>query len=126
MRFVAGVVAGVLAGLAASPATAQSLDSGTSYGNETGCKVGRGETVETDDFLLVWAKGMTAYASSCEFVQTLKSEDGTIVVTGLCDEEGQEGKTVRTFSIARSLDDPVALAVYDDDGSLRGKVKPCS
>lgn len=125
MRFVARIVAGLLGGLAAAPAMAQSLDSGTSYGNEAGCKVGRGETVETDDFLLLWSKGISAYASGCEFIQTLKSEHGTIVVTGLCDEEGQEGKNVSMFSITQSLKDPVALEVYDDDGNLWGEVKPC-
>lgn len=125
MGFAARVVAGLLGGFVVAPALGQGLDIKTSYGNENGCKVGRGEQVEADDFLLLRPDGISAFASACEFVQALTAKDGSRVVTGLCDEEGQEGKVVGMFSITGSLQDPAALVVYDGDGNLWGEVKPC-
>lgn len=114
------------AALIAAPAVAQGLDIiKAPYGNENGCKVGRGEQVDGDDFLLLRPDGLDAYASSCEFVQSLPAKDGSRVLTGLCDEEGQEGKTVRMLSVRPSAGEASALAVYDEDGSLWGEVKPC-
>lgn len=119
------IAAACLQGLASTPLRAQGLAITAPYGDENGCKVGRGEQVETDDFRLLRPDGTTTYARVCEFVQTLTAKDGSLVVTGLCDEEGEEGKGVSMFSITRSLHDPQALAVYDGDGTLWGEVKPC-
>lgn len=116
----------LMAGFVAAPAAAQGLDIiKAPYGNENGCKVGRGEQVDGDDFLLLRPDGIDAYASSCEFVQSLPARDGSRVLTGLCDEEGQEGKVVRMLSVGPSASDPAALAVSDGVGGLWGEVKPC-
>ncbi|MGO4831308.1 hypothetical protein AB4144_03270 [Rhizobiaceae sp. 2RAB30] len=123
----ATAVACLFAGLATGPAAAQGLDLiKAPYGNENGCKVGRGERVDGDDFLLLRPDGIDSYASSCEFVQSLAAKDGSRVMTGLCDEEGQEGKTVRMLSVRPGVGDASVIAVYGEDGGLWGEVKPCS
>ncbi|BCH24041.1 hypothetical protein MesoLjLc_37080 [Mesorhizobium sp. L-8-10] len=124
--FAAIAAACLNAGIVAA-SVAQGLDiAKMPYGNENGCKVGRGEQVDTDDFLLLRPDGIDAYASSCEFVQSLPAKDGSRVLTGLCDEEGHEGKVVRMLSVGPSADDPSALTISDGNGGLWGEVKPCS
>jgi hypothetical protein len=110
---------------AAERSSAQGLDLKSDYGNEQGCRFAKGEQVEGDDLLWLKSDGITSYASACEFVQMLSSKDGTKIATTLCDNEGQEERSIAMFSIARSPTDPTALRIYDEMGSLWGEVRPC-
>jgi hypothetical protein len=116
---------GLLGLLAGAPAVAQGLELTGVYGNDTGCAVNRGETVTSDDELLLKPDGFSSYATACEFVQMVSAKDGTKVVTGLCDHEGELGRTVQMLSISKSNQDPAALFIHDAEGEFRGEVRKC-
>jgi hypothetical protein len=107
------------------PAFAQGFDIVGVYGNETGCAAAGGEEVTSDDLLMLKADGVSFYASACEFVQVLLAKDGTKVVTGLCEHEGELGRTVRMLSISKSTQDPAVLFIHDAEGEFLGEVRKC-
>ena len=109
----------------AIPALAQTLDIAGPYGNPDGCKFVKEGSVEGDQLLVLKPDGVQSYGTACQFVQVLPAKDGTKVVTGLCEAEGEEGVGVHMFAIRKSLNGPGALAIYDSEGSLWGEVKPC-
>jgi hypothetical protein len=106
---------------------AEELELAGIHGDEAGCKVAaNGGFFYSDEGLILTSDRITRYASDCEIVQTLTARDGSRVVTALCDEEGDESRTVGMFSIWRSNSDPAMLIVSDADGLYRGEVMPCS
>jgi hypothetical protein len=111
--------------LAAVPAFAQSLDITGTWGNAEGCKFVKDGTSENDQFLVLKPDALQSYGSACDFVQVLTAKDGTKVVTGLCESEGEDGVGVYMFAIRKGQKDPAALAIYDNEGGLWGEVKPC-
>ena len=64
-------------------------------------------------------------APACEFVEVLAAKDGSKVVTGLCQFEGEDGFGTLSFVVRKSPKDPAALIVYNSDGSVFGEVSPC-
>jgi hypothetical protein len=74
------VIAFGLAGLlAGAPAFAQGFDIVGVYGNETGCAINRGETVTSDDELLLKPDGFSSMrppASSCRWFRP-RTEPGS-------------------------------------------------
>jgi hypothetical protein len=109
----------------AVPALAQSLDIAGTYGNADGCKFAKDGTAENDQFLVLKPDSLQSYGSACDFVQVLTAKDGTKVVTGLCESEGEDGVGVYMFAIRKSQKDPAALTIFDNEGSSWGDVKPC-
>ena len=128
MRRVAGRLSLVLIGLslsAAAPAAAQSLDIAGPYGNEHGCKFAKSGQMDSDDALLLKSGGFESYGTACDFVEVLTAKDGTKVVTGLCQFEGEDGFGTHNFVIRKSQKDPAALVIYNAEGSVFGEVSPC-
>jgi hypothetical protein len=58
-------------------------------------------------------------------VEGLAAKDGSRVVTGLCQFEGEPGFGTLAFVVRKSAKDPAALTVYNIDGSVFGEVSPC-
>jgi hypothetical protein len=110
---------------AAPPAGAQTLDLDGSYGNADGCKYARDGQMSSDDVFLLKSEGFESYGTSCEFVEVLAARDGSKVVTGLCQFEGEDGFGALSFVVRKSASDPAALTVYKSDGSVFGEVRPC-
>ena len=77
--------------LTSVPAFAQSLDISGTWGNAEGCKFAKDGTSENDQFLVLKPDALQSYGSACDFVQVLTAKDGTKVVTGLCESEGEDG-----------------------------------
>ena len=75
--------------------------------------------------LLLKPDGFETYGTGCEFVEVLTAKDGSKVVTGLCQFEGEDGFGTQSFVIRKSHKDPAALTVYNSDGSVFGEVSPC-
>lgn len=117
--------AAVAALLSTGVASAQTLDIAGTYGNELGCKVAKGQAQPAEEALLVKPDRFEASGSACDFVQVIKAKDGTSVVTALCDLEGEEGRSVSLFSIAKSKSDPNSLVIRDEYGASWDEVKPC-
>jgi hypothetical protein len=110
---------------APSPAAAQLLDIAGPYGNADGCKYVRDGQMSGDDVFLLRPDGFETYGTACEFVQVLAAKDGTKVVTGLCQNEGEDGFGTHSFIVRKSQKDVSALTIYNSDGSLYGEVSPC-
>jgi hypothetical protein len=128
MRFLGGRSRFVLAGLpllVAATASAQSLDLAGPYGNADGCKYAKDGQMSSDDVFLLKSDGFETYGTACEFVEELAARDGSKVVTGLCQFEGEEGFGALSFVVRKSAKDPSALTVYNSDGSVFGEVAPC-
>ena len=118
----------VLAGLSlfvAAPASAQSLELAGPYGNVDGCKFAKDGQMSSDDVFLLKSDGFETYGTGCEFVEVLAAKDGSRVVTGLCQFEGEPGFGTLAFVVRKSAKDPAALTVYNSDGSVFGEVSPC-
>jgi hypothetical protein len=111
--------------LAVAPAASQSLDIPGPYGNADGCKFAKSGHMDSDDVLLLRPDGFVTYGTGCEFVEVLAAKDGSKVVTGLCQNEGEEGFGTHSFVIRKSQKDPAALTIYNDDGSVYGVASPC-
>ena len=127
---MAGRLLLVLTGLALvahapSPAAAQALDIAAPYGNGDGCKYAKSGEMDSDDTLLLKADGFMSYGTACEFVQVLTAKDGSKVVTGLCQFEGEDGFGTQSFVIRKSQKDPAALTIYSYNGEVFGEVSPC-
>jgi hypothetical protein len=110
---------------AAAPAASQSLDIAGPYGNADGCKYAKEGHMESDDVLLLKPDGFETYGTGCEFVEVLAAKDGSKVVTGLCQNEGEEGFGTQNFVIRKSQKDAAALTIYNADGSVYGEASPC-
>jgi hypothetical protein len=115
----------VLSLSAAMPATAQSLDIAGPYGNADGCKYAKEGHMESDDVLLLKPDGFETYGTGCEFVEVLTAKDGSKVVTGLCQFEGEDGFGTQSFVIRKSQKDPAALTIYANNGEVFGEASPC-
>ncbi len=61
-------------------------------------------------------------ASSC---RCCTAKDGSKVVTGLCQFEGEDGFGTQNFVIRKSQKDPAALTIYSYNGEVFGEVSPC-
>jgi hypothetical protein len=108
-----------------SLAAAQSLDIAGPYGNADGCKFAKSGHMDSDDVFLLRPDGFDTYGTGCEFVEVLAAKDGSKVVTGLCQNEGEEGFGTLSFVIRKSPKDPAALTIYNADGSVYAEGSPC-
>jgi hypothetical protein len=110
---------------AAMPAAAQTLDITAPYGNADGCKYAKEGHMSSDDTLLLKPGGFETYGTGCEFVEVLTAKDGSKVVTGLCQFEGEDGFGTENFVIRKSQKDPAALTIYSNNGEVYGEASPC-
>jgi hypothetical protein len=111
--------------LAVAPAASQSLDIVGPYGNADGCKYAKEGHMSSDDVLLLKPDGFETYGTGCEFVEVLAAKDGSKVVTGLCQFEGEDGFGTQSFVIRKSQKDAAALTIYNADGSVYGEASRC-
>jgi hypothetical protein len=95
------------------------------WGNEAGCVFAKEGRSEDDGFVVLKADGVETYATACEWVQVESAKDGTRVVTGLCDHEGELGRTVQMMSISKSEQDSSVLFIHDAEGEFWGEVRKC-
>lgn len=111
--------------LMAGAACAGGLVISGTYGNAAGCKYAASHELDGDDLLVLTSQGISSYASHCAFVQVLLHGDKSIVATVLCDNEGEEIRTVGLMRLEKGTDDVDTYDIYDADGSNWGKVGKC-
>jgi len=104
---------------------AQAIDLSKPHGTVVGCQNREGQTVESEDMLLLTSESMVTSTSTCAFIQKLTVADGTIVVTALCTIAGEQGRSISQFSISISKTEPTKLAIFDEYGAAFDEVAPC-
>lgn len=110
----------------AAGAAAGTIDLNGNYGNAAGCSYAATNLASSDDLLLLTPKGVSTYATECEFVAQSVSADGTRMVRATCTYEGETGTTARTIRIEKAPDQVDAYLILDEDGTMWGKVGQCS
>lgn len=117
----------VLAGLqAVGPAAAAELDIPGAYGNEAGCRYASTGNFEGDDLLLLTRREVSTFVTLCSFVQVLPAEADNHVITVMCGHEGEETTTLGMLRVQKSWDGVDAYLIFDDNGTMWGKVGRCS
>ena len=119
------IVAAALSALAGS-ASAEALSglAGT-YGNANGCKYAASGNYVDDDMVLLKAEEYQTYVTLCEFLQVLKAQDASQVVTALCGHEGDETQTIEFMRIVKDASGKDAYAIFAQGGDPHGEVEPC-
>ena len=110
--------------LAAAPAAAGTLDIGQVLGNEEGCERLRTGHSTSDLWLLLGPDSLEGAVVACTFTEASRAADGTQLVTGLCSNEGEEGRELRRFVVAADPADGNARLVFED-GALWSRFAPC-
>ncbi|CAN7170072.1 hypothetical protein [Aminobacter aminovorans] len=107
-------------------AAAETIDLDGNYGNAAGCNYAVTDNATSDDLLLLTPRGVSTYVTECEFVTQSISADGSRVLSATCTHEGETETTVRTIRIEKAPDQVDAYLIFDEDGTMWGKVGQCS
>ncbi len=121
---IPGVVAGLM--FLSFPALAVELDIAGDYGNEAGCRHARTNDYSEDDMVLLTRKNVSTYVTMCSFVQIFPAEADSQVMIVTCGHEGESYTTLGLMRVQKSQDDLDAYLVFDEAGTLWGKVGRCS
>ncbi|RWE39858.1 MAG: hypothetical protein EOS78_09860 [Mesorhizobium sp.] len=111
--------------LSAGHAAAAGIDLSKPYGDKYGCINKNGQEVAADQMLLLTDKELVTAASACTFTETKAQADGSLTVKAECEAEGEDGKSLATFTIKRSAKNAKKLSVVDEDGNVMGEVSRC-
>ena len=111
--------------VAAGQVHAAGIDLSKPYGDKYGCINRNGQEVAADKMLLVTDKELITAASACTFSDKQAQADGSLVVTAICEAEGEEGQAPAKFTIKRSAKNAKKLVVADEDGNVMGEVARC-
>ncbi|MBL8575808.1 MAG: hypothetical protein JNK47_01155 [Mesorhizobium sp.] len=108
------------------PAFAVELDIPGDYGNEAGCRHARTNDYSEDDMVLLTRKNVSTYVTMCSFVQIFPAEANSQVMIVTCGHEGQGETTLGLMRVQKSENDMDGYLVFDEAGTLWGKVGRCS
>ena len=121
---LAGFVSGLL--LLAAPAFAVELDIAGDYGNEAGCRHARTNDYSEDDMVLLTRRNVSTYVTMCSYVQIFPAEAESQVMIVTCGHEGEDFTTLGLMRVQKVRDGMDAYLVFDEAGTLWGKVGRCS
>ncbi|MEQ1950328.1 hypothetical protein [Mesorhizobium sp. CN2-181] len=120
-----GALAMALAAVALPAVAADTLPITGAYGNAEGCKLHRGDTIDNDTLLLLTPDWVQSYGTGCDILQALPGKDGAFLISGICGFEGEDTLAPGMMVITKVPDDPTALRIRGEDGTVWGDVKPC-
>ncbi|MGV8831438.1 MAG: hypothetical protein ACOH2N_05635 [Devosia sp.] len=86
------------------PASAAVLPIIGVYGNAAGCQTYYSGNFDNDEFQFLTPDTFSSYGSGCDFAELVSASDDTLVVSGLCFGEGEEGSQTGTVTITGSAD----------------------
>lgn len=109
-----------------APAFAVELDIPGDYGNEAGCRHAKTNDYSEDDMVLLTRKNVSTYVTMCSFVQIFPAEADSQVMIVTCGHEGEGETTLGLMRVQKSQDGMDAYLVFDEAGTLWGKVGRCS
>lgn len=107
-----------------APALAEGLDITGTYGNEAGCKFATTQT-PTEDMVLLNAQEYRTYAALCSFVQVIKVNDFTRVMTSICASEGEATETVELLRLQKDPFGSDAWTLFNANGDDWGFFPKC-
>ena len=95
------------------------------YGNAEGCAYLKTNNLINDALLYLTPKGLSAYASGCDFVAVNADEYGNQLTQGICHSEGEE-----TLDVQQHIITPPnaagAVRIYTAGGEIWAELEPCS
>ena len=109
-----------------APALAEGLDITGTYGNEAGCKFATTQE-PTEDMQLIDANEYRTYAALCSFIQVIKVNEFTRVMTSICASEGEATETVELLRLQKDPFGGDSWTLYNaagDDWGVYPKCKP--
>lgn len=105
-------------------ASAEALDITGTYGNEAGCKFARTQE-PTEDMMLLDAGQYRTYAALCSFVQVIRVNDFTRVMTSICASEGEVTETVEMLRLQKDPFGADAWTLFNAAGDDWGFFPKC-
>ena len=108
------------------PALAVELDIAGDYGNEAGCRHAKTNDYSEDEMVLLTRKNVSTYVTMCSYVQIFPAEAESQVMIVTCGHEGEGETTLGFMRVQKSQDGMDAYLVFDEAGTLWGKVGRCS
>lgn len=109
----------------AMPVAAADLNLEGVWGNSGGCAFTKGGATSDDSRMVLRPGGVETYAALCEWVSVATARDGTQVVTGLCDHEGEVGRSVDTYIVEKDPWDAGLIRIRAYNGEVWGEVRRC-
>jgi hypothetical protein len=122
-HWILGPAAALL--LLSFPAFAVELDIPGDYGNEAGCRHAKTNDYSEDDMVLLTRQNVSTYVTMCSFVQIFPAEAESQVMIVTCGHEGEENTTLGLMRVQKSQDGMDAYLVFDEAGTMWGKVGRC-
>jgi hypothetical protein len=126
MRRSARALAALALVLAPAAASAEATLPGITgnWGNESGCKMGRGGVREDEDMLLLTPSDVQNFVTFCSFLDVHVAGE-EMVATVICGHEGDDLVTAGLMIIRKRAESPGALLITEADGNGWGEVRPC-
>jgi len=119
------LVAAALSLILTFGSVAAELDIPGDYGDEAGCRYAKTNNYSEEDILLLTRQYVTTQVTQCSFVQIFPAEADSQVVIVTCGHEGDEAITLGLMRVQKSPDGVDAYMIFDQDGSMWGKVGRC-
>ena len=94
------------------------------FGNAEGCEQLRTGQSTSDLWLLLRPDSLEGAVVGCTFTEMTHAADGSLRVSGLCENEGEEETHLRRFIVTRDPQDGRALLVFED-GALWNRFAAC-
>ncbi len=116
----------MLAGSCGTGALAAELDIAGPYGNEKGCAYAKTGDFSGDDLLLLKREEVMTFVTLCSFVQIFPAEADSQVAIVTCGHEGEAETTLEMLRVQKSQDGMDAYLIFDETGTMWGKVGRCS
>jgi hypothetical protein len=118
------LVAAALA-VAVHGAASAELDVAGNYGDDRGCRFARTNTYSEEDMLLLTRQFVATQVTQCSFVQVFPAEADSQVAIVTCGHEGEAETTLEMLRVQKSADGVDAYLVFDQNGTMWGKVGRC-
>lgn len=105
-------------------AKAATLDLASPYGNKAGCRFAENGDYCDDTLLLLTAREVSSFATSCEFTAVRPNGNGAFDVDVLCSHEGEDYTTTGSMRLEK-VEGKDAYAIFGEDGSQWGTIGRC-
>ena len=95
------------------------------YGNAEGCAYLKTNNFTDDALLYLTPRGLSAYASGCDFVAVAADSHGNQLAQSICHHEGEEMLSAESHIITPP-NAAGAVRIYMANGEIWAELEPCS
>ena len=115
----------MLAAAGVARSHAAELDIPGNYGDDAGCRFAKTNNYSEEDIVLLTRQYVETQVTQCSFVQLFPADADSQVAIVTCAHEGEEATTLGLMRVQKSQDGMDAYLIFDEDGTMWGKVGRC-